>query len=330
MEMQFFIRPDEAVELICGKVATLETARGDARPPSQLLEGERPREPFSGEPQENWGWEVWHRYWVEQRLTWYRNIGLPDASLVQYWQGGDELAHYARACVDIQYAFPFGVQELEGIAARSDYDLTQHQKHSGKSQEVFDEPLKQAVQKMDDAAKAAFVDKTVAAWVVRGKTAEDAKAFVEKLFDGRYVPHVIEPSVGTDRLALALLCNAYEEEKLTDDKGKEDIRTVLHFHPSIAPIKAAVFPLVKNKPELYAKAREIFKGLQKHWNVFWDESGAIGRRYRRMDEVGTPFCITVDFETLEQGTVTVRDRDTMKQERIAVTELRNFLEKKME
>jgi glycyl-tRNA synthetase len=313
MELEFFIRPDEAVELICGTVATL---------------ADNPD--LGGAPQDNWGWEIWHKYWVEQRLSWYRSIGLPDASLVQYWQKGDELAHYARACVDIEYAFPFGVQELEGIAARSDFDLTQHQKHSGKSQDVFDEALKQAVAKLDVAARLEFTDRTVAAWTSRGKSEEDARAFVAKLFEGRYLPHVIEPSAGTDRLALALLCNAYQEETLTDDKGKTDTRTVLHFHPSIAPIKAAVFPIVKNRPELYAKAREVFAVLQRRWNCFWDESGAIGRRYRRMDEVGTPFCITVDFDTLEQGTVTVRDRDTMKQERIAVADLRNYLESRID
>jgi len=297
IELEFFIRPDEAVELICGKVATL---------------ADNPD--LAGPPQENWGWEVWHKYWVEQRLSWFRSIGLPGA----------------RACVDIEFAFPFGVQELEGIAARSDFDLSQHQKHSGKTQDVFDEALKQAVAKLDDAARQAFAEKTVAAWTAKGKSEEDARAFVAKLLEGRYVPHVIEPSAGTDRLALALLCNAYEEQTLTDDKGKTDVRTVLHFHPAIAPIKAAVFPIVKNRPELYAKAREIFAGLQRRWNCFWDESGAIGRRYRRMDEVGTPFCVTVDFETLEQGTVTVRDRDTMKQERIAVSELRNYLETRIE
>ena len=304
MELEFFIRPDEAVELICGKVATLADSPD-----------------LAGEPQDSWGWEVWHRYWVEQRLSWYRAIGLPAADLEQYWQVGDELAHYARACVDIEYAFPFGVQELEGIAARSDFDLSQHQKHSGKGLDVFDEALKQAADKLDAAAKDAFVQKVVADWTGRGKTEEDARAFATKLLEGKYVPHVIEPSAGTDRLALALLCNAYEEETLTDDKGKTDVRTVMRFHPAIAPIKLGVFPLVKNKPELYGKAREIFAKLQRRWNCFWDESGAIGRRYRRMDEAGTPWCVTVDFQTLEDGTVTLRDRDSMKQERLTIPAL---------
>lgn len=304
MELEFFIRPDEAVELIHGRVITLT---------------EEPN--LAGDPQPAWGWEVWHKYWVEQRLSWYRSIGLPMESLVQYWQPVKELAHYARACVDIQFAFPFGIQELEGIAARSDFDLTQHQTHSGKSQEVFDEELKSAVAKLDDAAKAAFTDKVVAAWTSRGKTAEAARAFAAKLMDGRYVPHVIEPSAGVDRLVLALLCNAYSEDKAPDEKGKEEVRTVLRFHPKVAPIKIAIFPLLKNKPELVEKARAIYQELGQRWLSFYDESGAIGRRYRRQDEVGTPFGITVDFQTLEDQTVTLRERDSMKQERIAIAEL---------
>ena len=313
MELEFFIRPDEAVEIICGKVATLADAPD-----------------LAGPPQENWGWEVWHKYWVEQRLSWYRSIGLPGDSLVEYWQTEKELAHYARACVDIEYAFPFGVQELEGIAARSDFDLTQHQTFSGKSMLVMDDTLRLAVAKLDADAKDAFKAKTVAAWTARGKTAEDAAAFCDHLFEGRYIPHVVEPSAGTDRLALALICNAYEEQQLVDGKGNPDVRTVMHFHPAIAPIKVAVFPLVKNKPELYEKARAVFKGLSRHWNCFWDESGAIGRRYRRQDEVGTPFCVTVDFDTLENDTVTIRLRDSMEQTRLPVAELRSYIEKAIE
>ena len=304
MELEFFIPPDEAVELLCGHVCTL---------------ADNPD--LAGAPQPDWGWEVWHRYWVEQRLAFYRAIGLPEESLHLYWQKGDELAHYARACVDIEYAFPFGVQELEGIAARSDFDLTQHQIHSGKALDVFDETLKNAVKAKTPEELDAFTAKTIAAWAARGKSEEDARAFLAKLYDGKYIPHVIEPSAGADRMALALLCNAYDEETLTDDKGKTDTRTVLRFHPAIAPIKAAVLPLVKNRPELVAKAREVFAALQRRWNTFWDESGAIGRRYRRMDEAGTPYCVTVDFQTLEDGTVTLRDRDSMQQVRISVPDL---------
>lgn len=307
MELEFFIKPDEAVELLCGRVITLAD------------------NPDLATISDAWGWEVWHKYWVEQRKAWIISAGLPADSFVEYWQKPDELAHYARACVDIEYAFPFGTQELEGIAARSDFDLSQHQKHSGKSMEVFDEALKLAANKLDDTAKAAFTEKVAADWTARGKSADVARAFVARLFDGKYIPHVIEPSSGVDRMALALLCNAYAEETVTDEKGKSEVRTILRFAPNIAPIKIAFFPLVKNKPELYAKAREIFSGFQRRWNCFWDESGAIGRRYRRMDEAGTPFCVTVDFQTLDDGTVTLRDRDTMKQERLTVAELKEKL-----
>ncbi len=304
MELEFFIRPDEAIELLCGRVATMADAPD-----------------LMGAPQPDWGWEVWHKYWVEQRLAWFRSIGLPKESLVEYWQPKAELAHYARACVDIQFAFPFGIQELEGIAARSDFDLTQHQTHSGKSQEVFDDELKAAAAKLDEAARAAFTETVAERWQAAGKSGEAARAFCAKLFEGRYIPHVIEPSAGVDRLVLALLCNAYAEDKAPDDKGKEESRVVMRFDPKVAPFKAAVFPLLKNKPELVAKAREIYDALRVRWNVFYDESGAIGRRYRRQDEIGTPYGITVDFQTLEDGTVTWRDRDTMQQVRIPAAEL---------
>jgi len=179
---------------------------------------------------------------------------------------------------------------------------------------------------MDDAAKDAFTEKVVREWADRGKNVDLARAFVVKLFDGKYVPHVIEPSAGVDRMMLALLCNAYEEQKLTDEKGKEDVRVVMHFSPRIAPIKVAVFPLVKNKPEVYGKAREMFEYLRRRYAAFWDESGAIGRRYRRQDEIGTPWCVTIDFQTLEDGTVTVRDRDSMLQERLTLEQLNAKLE----
>ena len=316
MELEFFIRPDEAVELICGHVATL---------------ADNPD--LGGEPQEDWGWEVWHKYWVERRLEWYRLAGLPESDLHLYWQTKEELAHYARACVDIEYAFPFGVQELEGIAARSNFDLSQHEKFSGKSMTVQDDRLRLACAEKSDEEKAAFKAKVVADWVARGKTQFDAEAFVDLLFQGKYVPHVIEPSAGTDRLALALICNAYDEEKLVDAKGKEDVRTVLRFSPAIAPVKVAVLPLVKNNEALRAKARELYKALQRKWKCAWDETGAIGRRYRRQDEIGTPFCVTVDFETLGEekpelkDTVTVRLRDSMEQLRMPIAELVPYIEK---
>ncbi len=185
---------------------------------------------------------------------------------------------------------------------------------------VFDDPLKQAAKKMDEAAKAAFVDKVQADWVARGKDARAAEAFCQALFEGKYVPHVIEPSAGVDRLMLALLCEAYEEQKLTDEKGKEDVRTVLHLHPKVAPVKVAVFPLIKKDEAQYRLAREIFEKLQKKVNCQWDVSGAIGRRYRRQDEAGTPWCITVDGQTAQDGTFTVRERDSMAQKRMTYAE----------
>jgi len=277
MELEFFIRPDEVVQKLTGSIASLSDAQ-----PSPLV------------PQPNWGWELWHKYWVEQRIRWYESIGLGRDTLVEYWQEKGELAHYARACVDILFKFPFGTQELEGIAARSDFDLTQHQKFSGKSMEYFD---------------------------------EEAKA--------KYVPHVIEPSAGVDRLALALICNAYCEDQAPDEKGKLESRVVMKFHPRIAPIKVAVFPLLKNKPELVQKAKAVRDLLRPHMSVFYDEAGAIGRRYRRQDEAGTPFGVTIDFDTLGekgpelQDTVTLRDRDTMKQERVRIGDLVSMLLEKI-
>ena len=275
MELEFFIRPDEVVEKIAGRVARWSESADVST------------------PQPDWGWEMWHRHWVEERLKWYESIGLSRDTLELYWQKKEELAHYARACVDIQFKFPFGTQELEGIAARGDFDLTQHQKHSGKSMEYFD---------------------------------EEAKT--------KYVPHVIEPSAGVDRLVLALICNAYSEDEVPDEKGKPEQRVVLRFHPSIAPIKVGVFPLLKNKPELVQKAKAIREMLRPHMTVFYDDSGAIGRRYRRQDEAGTPFGITVDFDTLGEtpslkDTVTVRDRDTTKQERVKIDELLPYIKEKI-
>jgi glycyl-tRNA synthetase len=237
--------------------------------------------------------DKWHAYWVERRLKWYESIGLPASSLHQDVHPKEKLAHYATACTDIAFDFPFGRQELEGIAARGDFDLTQHQEHSGKSMEYFDQES-----------------------------------------NTRFIPHVIEPSAGVDRITLALLCNAYCEEWINKETGEvteaelgqrapegSEARTVMRLSPRIAPVKVAVFPLLKNKPELVAKAREIFGTLEDCWATFWDQTGAIGRRYRRQDEIGTPFCVTIDFDTLEDDTVTLRERDSMKQERIPVKDL---------
>ncbi|MBI4663503.1 MAG: glycine--tRNA ligase [Verrucomicrobia bacterium] len=315
MELEFFIRPDEAVEAIGGIVAS-------GSQPSTL------------NPQPNWGWEAWHKYWVEARIRFYENIGLPRATLEEYWQKPEELAHYAKACVDILFKFPFGTQELEGIAARSDFDLSQHQRFSGKSMGVFDEELKAAWAKLDETKKTELSQRYFEArfkYLTKmgepaDKAEKQAREDVAGLAKGNYIPHVIEPSAGVDRLILALICNAYAEDQAPDEKGKLESRVVMRFHPRIAPIKVAVFPLLKNRPELLNKAKEVRDLLRPHMTVFYDEAGAIGRRYRRQDEAGTPFGVTIDFDTLGEkpellNTVTLRDRDSMKQDRIKIDEL---------
>jgi glycyl-tRNA synthetase len=232
----------------------------------------------------------WLDYWLEHRLKFYENIGIPRTKLHAHEIPDEERAFYSKGTYDIEFDFPFGRQELEGVAYRTDYDLQQHQKASGKSLEYFDEETKQ-----------------------------------------RFIPHVVEPSAGVDRAVLALICEAYDEDTAPDEKGKLETRIVLRFHPRMAPIKCAVFPLLKNKEPLVAKAKEIAGLLRPHMSVFYDEGGAIGRRYRRQDEIGTPFAITVDFETLGEkdpalrDTVTLRERDSMKQERVPITELLSIL-----
>jgi glycyl-tRNA synthetase len=312
MELEFFIKPDEAVEIIGGEVA-------------RWSEGAD-----LGAPQANWGWDMWHRYWVAERTRFYEGIGLGDV-LEYYWQKPEDLAHYARACVDILCEFPFGTEELEGIAARGDFDLGQHQKHSGKSQEVFDEELKNAAAKLTPEQKEAMIQRRLAAEAAKTKgepmPEADVRAWFERLFKGNYVPHVIEPSAGLDRMALAVIAKAFDEFEKADDKGKKETITVLRFHPRVAPVKAGVFPLLKNKPDLVAKAREVYDLLRPHMNVFYDETASIGRRYARQDEIGTPFGITIDFETLGekgpelQDSVTLRHRDSGEQERVKISEL---------
>ena len=313
MELEFFIRPDEAIALLRGEVATWQEGAD------------------LSEPQPNWGWEMWHRYWVAQRTAYYESIGLGPDVLDYYWQKPEELAHYARATVDILFKFPFGTEELEGIAARGDFDLRQHQKHSSKPLEVFDEELKAASGALTEDQRSQFIDNMFAGRASEDITRAEVAAYCENLFKGNYLPHVIEPSAGLDRLALAVLSAAFVEETVTDEKGKSETRTVMRFHPRVAPVKCAVFPLLKNRPELVAQAREIVESLRRHMNVFYDESGAIGRRYRRQDEAGTPFCVTVDFDTIGEngpenaGTVTLRDRDSMQQARIAISDLKPWL-----
>jgi len=325
MELEFFIPPDEAVAALAGSVANV------------------PETGHPGEPQPNWGWKAWHKYWVEERLSFYESIGLPRASLHEYWQKPEELAHYAKATVDILFAFPFGTEELEGIAARGNFDLSQHAKFSGKSMDYFDEPTRDAWKKLPDETKArlredylakkseALLKQGLAPAAAQAGAEAETAAYFDKLAKGLYTPHVIEPSAGADRLALALISNAYCEEEVTDEKGAKEIRTVMKFHPRIAPIKVGIFPLLKNRPELVEKARAVRDLLRPWMNVFYDDAGAIGRRYRRQDEAGTPFGVTIDFETLGvekpelKDTVTLRDRDTMKQERVKIEDLLPWL-----
>jgi glycyl-tRNA synthetase len=245
----------------------------------------------------------WLNKWLEERLAWYEAIGIPRAKIHVLTVPDKDRAFYSQGTYDLEYEFPFGVQELEGIAHRGDYDLRQHKEHSGKPLEYFDEETKT-----------------------------------------KYLPEVVEPSAGVDRTVLAVLCEGYAEETVKDEEnGKEETRVVLRFAPRLAPIKAGIFPLLKNKPELVSVAQSIYKTLQPLLKVVYADTAAIGRRYRRMDEIGTPFGITIDFETLEgvkeastsatgapiaagqKDTVTLRHRDTMKQERIAIADLPAYL-----
>ncbi|HYG21830.1 MAG TPA: glycine--tRNA ligase [Verrucomicrobiae bacterium] len=320
MELEFFIKPDEAIEAISGSVAAAET-KG-----------------HPGEPQSNWGWQIWHQYWVEERIRFYENIGLPRTTLQEYWQKPEELAHYARATVDLLLKFPFGTQELEGIAARSDFDLSQHERFSGKPMGIFDEELRTAwgklpKEKQDSLWKRYYENRKSyleKAGVPPEQAAQDATDDANGLAKGHYIPHVIEPSAGVDRLILGLISNAFSEVTETDDKGKSDTRVILKFHPRVAPIKVGIMPLLKNKPDLVSKAKEVRDLLQPWMNVYYDDGGSIGRRYARQDEIGTPFCLTIDFDTLGErpelkDTVTIRHRDDGKQERLPIAELLNWL-----
>jgi glycyl-tRNA synthetase len=230
-----------------------------------------------------------YRYWIDWCKDWLQGIGIPGHMISEDVHPMEKLSHYSKGTTDLMFRFPFGVQELWGIACRGNFDLTQHQKHSGKSMEFFDEARKE-----------------------------------------KYIPHVVEPALGVDRTVLAVLSAAYYEDEIPNDKGTPEKRVVLRFAPHIAPFKAAIFPLVKNKPELVEVARKLYEDLRKRWNVAWDVSGAIGRRYRRQDEIGTPFGITIDFETIEQDqAVTIRDRDTTEQVRIPLDQVAKWLEEKI-
>jgi glycyl-tRNA synthetase len=222
----------------------------------------------------------WYAYWKEARLKWHLALGTPAASY--RYHDHAKLAHYANAAVDIEFDFPFGFKEVEGIHSRTDFDLKQHQEFSGKKLQFFDPEINQ-----------------------------------------NYIPYVIETSIGLDRMFLLTMYNAYKEEDLSEGE-KVDSRVVLKFHPALAPVKATVMPLTK-KDGLPEKAREVMNMLKLDFNVQYDEKDSIGKRYRRQDAIGTPFCITVDYESLENNTVTIRHRDSMQQERIAIDQLQKMI-----
>ncbi len=224
----------------------------------------------------------WFNYWKNFCHNWLLEIGIKDENLKLRDHDQEELCFYSKATTDFEFKFPFGWGELWGVADRTDYDLSQHAKFSGKD-----------------------------------------LTYQDPVTNEKYIPYVIEPSLGVERLMLAYLCNAYDEEQLENGES----RVVMHFHPAIAPYKVAILPLQKNLSE---KAREIYAQLSKHFMVDYDEAGSIGKRYRREDEIGTPLCVTVDFDTLENDTVTVRDRDTMQQIRLHVDELKDYISNKIE
>jgi glycyl-tRNA synthetase len=238
---------------------------------------------FFVEPGED---ERWHQYWIDTRTEWYVDLGVRPENLRHYEHSKEKLSHYSKRTVDIEYRFEFQGSEwgeLEGIANRTDFDLTTHSNHSGVDLSYFDQATGQ-----------------------------------------RYKPFVIEPAAGVNRSMMAFLIDAYAEDEAPNAKGGVDTRVVLRLDRRLAPVKAAVLPLSRN-PELSPKARDLAAALRKHWNVDFDDAGAIGRRYRRQDEVGTPFCVTVDFDSLTDHAVTVRERDSMAQERVAMDQLESYL-----
>ncbi len=228
--------------------------------------------------------EQWHDVWIKERLSWYTRYGVREENLRLREHEPDELSHYSKRTVDIEYAFPFtDWGELEGIANRTDFDLKRHSEFSGQDLSYFDQET-----------------------------------------NDRFIPYVIEPAAGADRATLAFLIDAFTEEEAPSASGKSEKRTVLKLHKDLAPIKAAVLPLSRNE-KLVPPAREVAGPLREHWMIDYDDAGSIGRRYRRQDEVGTPYCVTVDFDSLEDKAVTVRDRDTMQQDRIKIDELVGYL-----
>ena len=259
----------------------------------------------------------WYEYWRDLRKRWYSRLGIKSDNLRPREQGKDELAHYSIGTTDIEYLFPFSdePQELEGVAHRGAFDLTAHATSSGLGEKLgyFDQ----------DAWMADAPHRSTNSFEQWLKTANPSKEQVEKY---KFIPHVVEPSAGADRFTLAVLCEAYTEDKVPDASGKLEERIVMRFHPRLAPIKAAIFPLV-NKDGMPEKALALYRELKPHFNVFYDDKGAVGRRYRRQDEVGTPFCITIDGDTTKDDTVTIRDRDTLQQRRIALAQVKDEIQK---
>ncbi len=230
--------------------------------------------------------QKWYDYWVAERSQWFVDLGIRKEKLKNREHAKDELAHYAKGCTDVEYEFPFGWSELEGIANRSNYDLSQHHQFSGKDLSYFDDERKE-----------------------------------------KYTPAVIETSLGVDRTFLTVLCDAYGEEKVASEDGKsEEERIVMRFAPHLAPFKAAIFPLSKKLGE---PVRRLEKDLRAEFSTDYDEVGSIGKRYRRHDEIGTPFCITYDFDSETDHQVTIRDRDSMKQDRVAIDQVKNYLRDKI-
>ncbi len=254
----------------------------------------------------------WYTFWRDRRLKWYHDMGISADRLIMREHHEDELAHYSIGTADIEYQFPFMAEgeygELEGVAHRGSHDLRSHME--GKLTKAGDLELN-----ADGKPKHKGSGKDL--------------QYRDDLTNEKYIPHVIEPSAGADRAALAFICEAYTEDEQPDDKGKMQKRVVMKFHPRLAPVKAAVFPLVK-KDGMPEVAKQIYLDLKQKHNVFYDEKGAVGRRYRRQDEVGTPYCITVDTQTMSDQTVTIRDRDTLEQERIPIAEVTRVITEKLE
>jgi len=230
--------------------------------------------------------ETWHQYWIDERTRWYVDLGIRSENLRHYEHPKEKLSHYSKRTVDIEYRFDFPGSEwgeLEGIANRTDFDLTAHSEHSGQDLSYFDQASGE-----------------------------------------RYMPYVIEPAAGLSRSLMTFLVDAYHEDEAPNTKGGVDKRVVLRLDPRLAPVKAAVLPLSRNE-DLSPKARDLAAALRRNWNVDFDDAQAIGRRYRRQDEIGTPFCITVDFDTLDDQAVTIRERDSMAQQRVALDQVEGWL-----